>query len=186
MMRLFVALNLPEDVRDALHQATAPLRAAGFPVRWVEATSFHVTLKFLGWVAPERLAAIRDAMASAAANSRPFELQVGGIGAFPSLRRPRVLWLGVDASPPLRGLKQDLEWAFAPLGFERELRAFQPHITLGRTVRDAGAGEFRALETILGDVAAEARVQVHEIDLMQSHLSPTGARYERIASVPLG
>lgn len=185
-MRLFIALNLPADVRDALYTATAPLRAAGFPVRWVRAESLHVTLKFLGWVRPERVDEIREAMAGAAANSQPFELHVGRIGAFPSLRRPRVLWVGVEATPPLRGLKQDLEWAFAALGFETELRAFQPHITLGRAVREAGAGDFRQLEAVLADVAAEAVAPVREIDLMRSHLSPSGARYERIAAVPLG
>ena len=185
-MRLFIALNLPADVRDALHTAARPLRDAGFPVRWVDAESLHVTLKFLGWVEPKRVAEVREAMTEVAAKSRPFELHIGGIGAFPSMRRPRVIWVGVEATPALRGLKQDLGWAFTPLGFERELRAFQPHITLGRAVRDSGAGEFREFERVLGDVVARAEVPVREIDLMQSHLSPSGARYERIASAPLG
>ncbi len=185
-MRLFIGLSLPADVRDTVYEAAAPLRDAGFPVRWVEAESLHVTLKFLGWVRPERVDEIRETMAGATANTRPFELRVGGIGAFPSLRRPRVIWVGVEATPPLRGLKQDLEWAFAGLGFETELRAFQPHITLGRALREAGAGDFRELEAVLDEVDATAVVPIREIDLIRSHLSPSGARYERIASAPLG
>lgn len=185
-MRLFIALNLPKAVRSAIHRSTAPLRAAGLPVRWVAADSIHVTLKFLGWVRPERVVEVRRTMAEAAAKTRPFELRLGGLGAFPTRRRPRVIWMGVEATPPLRCLKHDLEWLFTPLGFEREIRAFQPHLTLGRATREARAGDFRELEPLLQQVEFGSEVAVDRVDLMRSELTGAAAAYERIASEPLG
>ncbi len=186
-MRLFVALNLPSRERKALHRAAAPLRQAALPVHWVEPDALHLTLKFFGWVRPRDVDRIAGTMAEAAAKTRPFEMPIGGLGAFPTRRRPRVLWVGVDATPPLRCLKHDLEWLFAPLGFEREIRAFQPHVTLGRAHRDARAGDFRDLEALFGRIEYTATVPVRTVDLMRSHLSAAaGARYERIAAAPLG
>ena len=185
-MRMFVALNLPEDAREALYAATKPLRDAGLPVRWLKPESLHITLKFLGWVRPEDTERVAGTAAEAASKTRNFELPIGGLGAFPTRRRPRVIWAGVEATPALRCLKHDLEWLFTPLGFEREIRAFQPHVTLGRTHPDAGAGEFRELEKLFEEVKFETVVPVREVDLMSSRLAPSGAEYERIASAPLG
>lgn len=185
-MRLFIALNPTEEEREWIHQATAPLRSAGFPVRWNPPEALHLTLKFLGETDPARLPEITNAAATAAARARPIELRLDGIGAFPSLRNPRVLWLGVEATSRLRMLKQDLEWEFAPLGFPRENRAFQPHITLGRARPNARAGDFRALESLRQPLACQATLFIAEIEVMRSHLAHTGAAYERIATLPLG
>ncbi|HEX6940709.1 MAG TPA: RNA 2',3'-cyclic phosphodiesterase [Longimicrobiales bacterium] len=185
-MRLFIALNLPARERQAVYRAAAPLRDAGWPVRWVEPESLHVTLKFLGWVRPEDVDGLTRAMAEAVSRTRPFEIVIGGLGAFPSQRRPRVIWIGAEATPAMRSLKHDLEWGLASLGFEREDRAFRPHITLGRASRDARAGDFRGIDALFARVDHSAVVPVREVDLMRSHLSPTGARYERIASAALG
>jgi len=185
-MRLFIALDLPEAEKEVLFRATAALRGAGLPVRWVEQESLHLTLKFLGWVRPDAVERIASAMAEAAAKTRPFDLPIGGLGAFPTRRRPRVIWLGVEATPSLRCLKHDLEWTLAPLGYERETRAFQPHITLGRAKHDAGAGEFRDVDALFAATEYEALIPITDVHLFRSHLSADGARYERIASSPLG
>lgn len=185
-MRLFLALNPNAEQRERIHQATSPLRSAGLPVRWNAPDALHLTLKFLGDVDPDLIPEIITAAATAAARAQPLELLLGGIGAFPSFRNPRVLWLGVEATPQLRMLKQDLEWEFAPLGFPTETRAFQPHITLGRTNPHARAGEFRVLETLLQSLAYQATITIAELELMRSHLSHSGAAYERIATIPLG
>lgn len=185
-MRLFVAINVQPEEKRRLFEATAPLRDAGLPVRWVEPESYHVTLKFLGWVRPEMLEAVAETMAEAAAGTQPFTLPIGGLGAFPTLRRPRVIWVGAKATPALRCLKHDLEWKFAPLGFEREVRAFQPHLTLGRARKEASAGHFRDFEGMVETLSYETTIDVAQVDLMRSHLSPKGARYERIATAPLG
>lgn len=185
-MRLFVALLLEEEVREGIYRATSPLREAGLPVRWTDEANLHLTLKFLGESLPAPVAAIEDAIADAAAKTQPFELELRGMGAFPSLRNPRVLWLGAEASPPLRCLKQDLEWALSPLGFVRETRAFQPHLTIGRARSDARAGDFRKLEELIHKLDYVARTPVTEVHLVRSHLQPGGAKYERIATLPLG
>lgn len=184
-MRLFIALNLPKKERQRIHRAARPLRERELPVRWVDLDAFHVTLKFLGEVRPERIADVEGIMERVAAKTGPFQVSLGGFGAFPTLRRPRVLWLGVDASPELRCLKQDLEWGLSEVGFETETRAFHPHLTLGRADPADGAGAFRGLDALVADMTFQGTLNVRSIDLMRSHLSRSGARYSVLSSARL-
>jgi 2'-5' RNA ligase len=176
-VRLFVAVNLPEEERRAAHAAVAPLRDAGLPAKWVPAASLHVTLRFLGEVAEDREAAIAAALDGVVAPARPFDVGLGGVGAFPALARPRVIWLGVEAHPALELLANDVERALRPLGFEPELRPFSPHITLGRVRQGAKRGAFAALERLAGAVTWEGMAAVDSVDLMVSVLGPGGAEY---------
>lgn len=176
-MRMFVAVNLPEDERRAAYEAAAPLRDAGLPVQWVAEASLHVTLKFLGEVAEERAVAIGAALDAGVAAARRFEIGLGGAGAFPALARPRVIWLGVEPHPALELLANDVERALRPFGFEAELRPFQPHITLGRVRRGARPGAFAGLERLVGAVAWEGIAPVDSVDLMARVLGPGGAAY---------
>ncbi len=185
-MRLFIALNLPAAERRRLHRAAKPLRESGLPIKWLPPESYHLTLKFLGEVPPDDAKKVDAVVAAIAAKSKPFPLELGDFGAFPSLRRPRVVWCGAHALPQLRALKHDLEWELASLGFERELRAFHPHVTLGRAGAEALAGEFRGLEEIANSLQYSAVVQPSTVDLMQSRLAPAGATYTRIARMTLG
>jgi 2'-5' RNA ligase len=114
-----------------------------------------------------------------------FATEFAGFGAFPTIRRPRVLWLRVDATAALRCLKQDLEWSLADCGVEAETRAFHPHITLGRADDRGGAGAFRGLDAIVADMGFSTEVKVRTIDLMRSHLSKDGARYSIVSSAKL-
>lgn len=181
-MRLFLALNLPARERQRIHRAVRPLRDEDLPVRWVEAGNLHLTLKFLGEVRPERQAPVQELVERVAAATAPLTLEVGGFGAFPTLRRPRVLWMGVAASPELRCLKQDLEWALADAGFEPETRAFHPHLTLGRANPGGGAGVFRDLDAWLPRLDFRSAVPVTTVDLMRSQLSREGAKYTVLSS----
>lgn len=185
-MRLFVALNLKDDERKKLYKAAAPLRKSGMPVRWVDPGSLHVTLKFLGEVRPQNVDAVMQAVAAVAAKAVPHDIKLGGFGAFPTIRRPRIIWAGAEAKPELRSLKHDLEWELAALGFERELRAFQPHITLGRADDESEAGNFRDLETLIGEIKYKSRIPVRQVELMSSKLTPEGAEYEVLGSAPVG
>ncbi len=185
-MRIFIALNLPKKERQRIHRAARPLREEDLPVRWVDPDAYHVTLKFLGDVRPERLAGIEEALGRVAGSTAPFDMDLGGFGAFPTIRNPRVVWLGVGASPELRCLKQDLEWGLADHGFEAETRAFHPHLTLGRTRGANGAGAFRGLDDLVATMAFEGRVQVRTVDLMRSRLSREGAQYSLVSSARLG
>lgn len=185
-MRLFVAIDLPDPVRREVRDATAPLREADLPVRWVEPDKYHVTMKFLGEMRPEAREDAVRLLRRAASGSSSMELELESMGAFPSLRRPRVLWVGVGATPPLRALKHDLEHAFARMGVEMETRAFRPHVTVGRAREGAGAGEFRALEELADEVSPQESFTVEHLELMRSRLRPEGAVYTVEERVPLG
>ncbi|HKK08374.1 MAG TPA: RNA 2',3'-cyclic phosphodiesterase [Gemmatimonadota bacterium] len=181
-MRLFVAINLPEAVRRLIYDGTARLRETEMPARWVAPERIHLTLKFLGDVRDERREDAVAALREAASGYAPFDLALEGVGAFPSLRRPRVVWLGIAATLPLRALKHDVEHAYAQLGFERESRAFHPHLTLGRARDRAEAGEFRALERLAGQIRVQGGFRVEGVELMRSRLGRGGAEYSVEAS----
>ena len=185
-MRLFVAVNFTAKDRQRMHRAGRKMREAELPIRWEELEQLHMTLKFLGEVRAEAVPRVREAVARVAEKTAPFTLRMAGGGAFPTLRRPRVVWLGAEASPELRCLKHDLEWELAPLGFEREVRAFHPHVTLGRARKDARAGDFRAFEELVAGLTYTAEIPVRTVDLMETHLSRRGSRYERRMAAKLG
>ncbi len=184
-MRLFVALNLPKKERTRIHRAARDLRDADLPVRWIDPDNFHITLKFLGQVREDRVQAVADTIERVASSTGSFPMTLEGFGAFPTIRRPRVVWLGVDASPELRCLKQDVEWALGDCGFEPETRAFHPHLTLGRANRNDSAGAFRGLDDLMAGLEFHGTVQVRTLDLMRSHLSRAGAKYSVHASARL-
>jgi 2'-5' RNA ligase len=189
-VRLFVALNLPDSVRQALWRAAGPLRELGLPVRWVRPEGLHLTLKFLGEVAPEREAELAAALGRAATGSpaspgspgvrpgsRGLHLALRGCGAFPDVKRPRVLWVGIEPEPALELLQHRVEQEFAPLGFPTEARPFRPHLTLGRAERDARVQGFRPLAGAIEKVAFDETATVETLDLMESQLQRNGAVY---------
>jgi RNA 2',3'-cyclic 3'-phosphodiesterase len=181
-MRLFIALNLPKKERERIHRAARRLREGDMPVRWIEPDHFHVTLKFLGEVRREKLEGVEEAMTRVAQSTKSFTTKFGGFGAFPTIRRPRVIWLGIAANPELRCLKQDLEWSLGDMGFDAETRAFHPHVTLGRADDRDGAGAFRGLDDLMADMEFRGEVKVHTLDLMKSQLSREGATYTVLTS----
>ena len=185
-MRLFIAINLPDSERQAVHHSTAPLRAAAGGVTWVAPDCIHLTMKFLGEQRPEDVPAVRDALAAVASRFQPLRLDVGGVGAFPHLRAPKIFWMGIAGDPKLELLHHDLEVACGALGHEVEARAFRPHLTLGRVKRDLTREQEGALAKLAMGIRYRAAIDVRTIDLMQSELSSTGPRYTVLAAVPLG
>jgi 2'-5' RNA ligase len=184
-VRLFVALLLEPEWLAILASLQRRLQEhdAGGSVRWTDPKGIHLTLKFLGEVPEPRLPKLLGAFGPAVQGRRAPLLGLGATGAFPNLRRPRVLWIGVEERgtelPPLQAAIED---AAAELGWEREGRAFQPHLTLGR-VRDFGhAGLSPGLGSALLENPATSTKPVHHprVALMRSHLSPQGARYEEV------
>ncbi len=131
-MRVFVAVFPPPEIRRALVGAARELPVVG-EVRWARPENVHLTLKFLGDLSEEDLAPVAEALEPVGSRHEPFEAELSGFGAFPSARRARILWAGIGAgSEPLRDLARDVEASLEPLGFEREDRAYMPHLTLGR------------------------------------------------------
>ena len=177
-MRLFVALNLPKKERDRIYRVSRLLRECELPVRWVEPEHYHLTLKFLGEVPEDRMDGVQDALNHVGSTTVKLDLAVEGFGAFPTIRRPQVIWVGIEPSPALRCLKQDVEWALMGCGFERETRAFHPHLTLGRADAKGGAGAFRGLDDKAASLTYQGQVKVRKLDLMRSQLSKSeAARY---------
>ena len=184
-MRVFVALNLPKKERERIYRATRLLRDQALPVRWVGADKYHLTLKFLGEVRNDRLERIGEILARVTAGSPSFPADLSGFGAFPTIRRPRVLWLVIEPTLALRRLKQDVEWALADVGFERETRAFHPHLTLGRVERENSAGAFRGLDDLMADMSYAGSVEIRSVELMRSQTSRDGAHYTVLTRYPL-
>jgi 2'-5' RNA ligase len=183
-VRLFIAVNLPDEVRQALHAAAAPLRRAALPVKWVEPEGLHVTLKFLGGVDAGRLEAVTRALEQACRGARGFPLPISGFGAFPSPERARVIWAGCEAAPPLELLQHGVEREFAALDFPIEGRPFRPHLTLGRA-RPEARGGIRGLAELLAGLEFADEITVRSVELMESTLGPGGARYAARHSVVL-
>ncbi len=183
-IRTFVALPIPDDVRGAI----AALRGAATPdapVRWVAADSIHLTLKFLGEVEAERVDAVRAALTSFPWNPLPCAFTLCGVGAFPNLVRPRILWVGVtDGADRLVALADQVERALGPLGFSREERPFSPHLTIGRFKAPGRAGWAEAFAATAAFGPAEVRAS--ELRLYESQLLPSGARHTLLLAVALG
>jgi len=173
-------------VRAALGAAVEGLRPATRGIAWVAIENLHLTLKFLGGVEAARLGDVLAALRQAAAGAVPFELAIRGLGAFPSVTRPRVIWAGVvEGAGAMGELAARVDLALAALGFPREARPFTAHVTLGR-VRVP-----RREPALAGALQAAAgrdfgRVRVARVSLMRSELSPQGARYTELGSAALG
>ncbi|MGH7266650.1 MAG: RNA 2',3'-cyclic phosphodiesterase, partial [Candidatus Rokuibacteriota bacterium] len=131
VLRAFVAITLPPALQRSLESEAAPLGHVIPGVSWVQATNLHMTLKFLGDVEETRVETIATGLTSAAAQVEAFDLTIRGLGAFPTLARPQVIWAGASG-PRLGALVESIERALEPLGFPRETRPFSAHITLGR------------------------------------------------------
>ncbi len=176
-MRLFVAVNLPAAERRAAWEAAAPLREAGLPVKWVAAECLHVTIKFLGEVDAARADGVAGALEAAVRGARPFDVGIGGFGAFPDTAHARVLWFGVENHPALELLANDVERALQPFGFDSELQPFRPHVTLGRTKRDAKRDALAGLPGLFERLEYASVVPVASVDLMESRTGPRGPTY---------
>jgi 2'-5' RNA ligase len=181
-MRLFIAMNFPASVRRSIAAIGADLKRIGVPARWVPYGDMHLTLKFLGELPSARLDEVAAAMQEVAFATGPVLLRFGRVGAFPSPRRPRVIWVGLDSGPRLRLLHDALDRRMAEFGVGREDRPFRPHVTVGRADRNAGPGEFRDFERHAREMSLDAEVRIERIDLMESRLRHGGAEYQKLAS----
>jgi len=182
-VRSFVALELSEDVREGLTNLLNRLRQTNAAVKWVEPENLHLTLKFLGEVTEEQIEVIVDALKAVAQATEPFSFAVRGVGGFPDLRRPRVLWVGVEPTPPLMRLQQFVERTMEQLGFAPEERAYHPHITLGRVKAMTGIEKVRA---VLSEYSGFnfGSVPVKHLTFFRSDLSREGPTYTPIALLP--
>jgi RNA 2',3'-cyclic 3'-phosphodiesterase len=189
LLRVFIAIELSEQVCDAIQKQTTRLRQllGNDLIRWVPTQNMHLTLKFLGDTATSHLDFIKQLLTREANSHQQFTLQLSGLGAFPNSRRPRLLWIGFHAPADLASLQKSIESGTTRLGYEQEERAFSPHLSIGRVRQNLSPPEMQkirtALDTIqLGNIGL-ARVDF--IHLYKSDLQPSGSIYTKLFSAPL-
>ncbi len=181
-MRVFVALDIPEEVRAALGALVAQLKGVCRGARWARVEGLHVTLKFIGQASEDQVKRMQAALEGIRATA-PAQMTFAGAGFFPNARSPRVFWTGIEGSPVLAWLATEVERRLEPLGVERETRPFRPHLTLARfNAPGDAAGLPEALQK-LGPLHFGS-LQTSTFHLYQSHLERGGARYERLATFP--
>lgn len=181
-IRCFVSIELPGELKASIAAKTEFLRAeGGRDIKWVSPASLHLTLKFLGYVPEEQMGKIVELLSEAAKGRRPFALEVSGAGVFPSESRPRVLWLGLKGElDSLLKLRQSVEDALVPAGFEKEGEGFSPHLTIARLKSPRPVPGLQSAFSTLKDTVF-GNIMVENICLMKSELRPAGSVYTKLA-----
>jgi 2'-5' RNA ligase len=189
VIRAFIAIELSAEIRRSLDRVSKGLRQQlqGVPVRWVPADNIHLTLKFLGNVSLANLDVLKKLIQSEASRYASFEFSVGDVGAFPSIRRPRVVMVHVQAPATLASLQRGLEEQSRRLGYEPERRPFTPHLTIGRVSNNASNAQIQLIGQTLetAKVGFLGAMQVQAVSLFQSDLQPSGAVYTCLYSADL-
>jgi 2'-5' RNA ligase len=188
-IRSFIAIELPRELKLALSQLQEKLKSASsVPVKWVDPGNIHLTLKFLGDISPEITGRITSALENAVRGTKPFDIEVSGLGVFPNTKHVQIIWVGmIGEIEKLGQLQKRIEEMLTPLGFPSEARPFSPHLTLAR-VRDYARPDDR---TALGELIARTsfeqkyRINVNAIHLIKSQLTREGPIYSKINTITL-
>ncbi len=194
-MRLFVALDINDDIRNRIARFLEGVRGFAPDVRWVRPESLHVTLKFIGERSDEEVDRIKETLATI--DFDRIEMKFCGYGFFPGAREPRVFWIGIEATSKLTSLAAIVDAKLASLGIPKEEHAFSPHLTLARGTRGSGSprrqrkdrpnSAFKRLQEKLAALPAPefGTMTAHEFFLYQSQLSPGGSKYTKLAAFVL-
>ena len=188
-IRSFIAIELPQAVKTGLQQLQTELTLPQYSfVKCVSPEGIHLTLKFLGNISAQKVTDITGVMEQASQGVNPFQLRLTEVGAFPNMRRPRVLWVGIKGEvDKLVDWQQRLDNGLVPLGFAKETRPFTPHLTLARVRENCSPGDRLHFGEMLAGAHAEVdyKFTVTSLNLMRSQLLPAGAVYSRLAEVKL-
>ena len=188
-IRSFIAIELPEEVRRGLAKLRSELeRTEHRFAKWVDPEGIHLTLKFLGNIPLKQVAEVTKAIEEAAQGIPPFHLEISGLGAFPNLKQPRVLWVGIGGEiDTLLRLQQNIDFVLASLGFAKEERPFMPHLTLARVRQGASPMERKNFGELAMSASFKASypIDAKAVSLMRSQLTPDGAIYTRLSMVGL-
>ena len=181
-IRTFIAIELPRDIRGELFRLQEELKSPGLSAKWVSKDNIHLTLKFLGSVESNKIVEIKRALVESLKEEGSFSFILSELGVFPSLSRPRVLWVGVtEGKERLREIAGKVEAALEPIGFPREKRGFSAHVTLARIKREENLGELK--EKLEGKDYRSRPILVSKIAIMKSDLTPEGPIYTKLDEV---
>lgn len=189
VIRAFIAIDLSPEIHHRLEEVLENYKTQfiNIPIRWVAVSNIHLTLKFLGEVSLSNLNLLTEIIQTEVSSHHQFEITVGGSGAYPNIRQPRVIWVGVEAPQELTTIQNGIESTTAKLGYAREERAFSPHLTLGRISRNATSQDLKAISLSLEKIRVGflGAICVEKVHLYKSDLHPTGVVYTQIFSSTL-
>ncbi|MBI5965591.1 MAG: RNA 2',3'-cyclic phosphodiesterase [Chloroflexi bacterium] len=189
LLRAFIAIEFPQPIKDAIERQTARLRQTlgNDLIRWVPAQNMHLTLKFLGDIAASHVDFLKQMLAREADTHPQFDLQIGGLGSYPTSKRPRVLWVGLHAPADLASLQKSIEAGACRLGYEQEERPFSPHLTLGRVRQNLSPADLPKIRAALDNIQLGniGTARVDSVHLIRSDLQPSGSIYTNLFSAPL-
>jgi len=189
LLRTFIALDIPSHIQQSIHKQVESLRKelGASSVRWVTAENIHLTLKFLGDVSPANVDHLTHLLRNEADLIPAFDMQIGGFGSFPNLRRARVLFIRIQAPAKLEALNRGIESICVRLGYEAGSKKFHPHLTIGRVRQDLSAADRLKINRIMENLTVDAlgTARVDSVHLYKSDLKPSGAVYTKLFSAPL-
>ncbi len=184
-IRSFIAISLPDSIKEAVASFLAPFRTGRSDVRWVSPPNLHLTLQFLGSTDESIIPDMRRDLIRHFCHYRPFYITIAGVGGFPSEQRPRVIWVGVGADEQLERLHRDIAGITRRFGFVSEERAFRPHLTVGR-VRPPGRLGAAEAAFVSGRNIEFGTAEVSGIQIMRSDLTASGPIYTALADIRFG
>jgi len=183
-MRTFIAVELPENIKNKIGELQAPLKKTKAFVSWVKPENIHITLKFLGEVPEEKINEVFSATGLALKNAKKFKINLKEMGAFPDFRRPRVIWIGAGmGGEELSNMANKIEEEMEKIGYPKENRKFSPHFTMGRVKSPKGIEKL--MELVKSTDFETEDIEVNEVTVMKSQLHPAGAIYTPLKKIPL-
>jgi len=189
LLRAFIAIEFPDSLLANIEKQTARLRGplGDELVRWVPTQNLHLTLKFIGNVAKSQVDFLKQLVSQITEKHSRFDLQIAGSGSFPNAKRPRILWARIQAPAELASLQKSIEDGASRLGYEKESRAFSPHLTLGRIRQNVSAAELQKIRNILEStqIGYIGNAHIDSVYLFQSELHPRGSIYTKLFSAKL-
>lgn len=179
-MRTFISIELSDSIKDSLAQAQSHLKYAGADVKWIEKGNIHLTLKFLGEIDEKKCEEVKITLDKIAGETRPFEISIKDIGAFPKIEFPRVIWVGLDkGAAESKILAEKIDDALSKIGFQKESRPFTAHLTIGRVRSSKNKSALQdKLQTT--SLAPGPLSLVLAVILFQSTLTPNGSIYTKL------
>ena len=188
-MRIFIAVNLPQDILTKIDQITTYFKSKTPPnaLKWVETKSLHLTIKFIGETPEKKIPQIQEILTQSLGVQAPFAIEVNGLGMYPHQNTPRVIWLGINGGEPLIKIHQILDQNLAALEIKPEGRAFTPHLTIARVRRNADPTSVKSIGRTLSQFTVDplGAFTINQVHLYQSVLTPSGPIYTSLYSVSL-
>ena len=185
-LRAFIAIELPEKIQGDIRNLQRAFASHGLKIRWVTPVNLHLTIKFLGDIAPSEMESLGRILSDTAAIHPMFDLLPQGIGVFPNIRRPRIIWAGIAGQTHiLRFIWKSVENALVPLGFAAEKRPYRGHLTIGRVKTHMDQGRLVTALRTHQDFVSESFI-VRRLVMFKSELCPNGPVYTKLWEMPLG